>query len=304
VDTIARVSSGSAVAALAAEIRAPALDLDYIRELPAAPLLPITGSAGLEAMRQAWREDRRVWWLRYRHQLLPGVRSPLRPPSPEEEAESLGTVVGTIVHRLFQAGGKVFEFASPSHQPLIQAMANSLLAARSDGAEGQPDRLRQEDVERVGEIVRATCRRLISESERAEPIRKLLSAPGAAEVPFVLELAGWHISGRFDKLRQAGEQFEIVDWKTDSMDSLSALVEHYTPQMRLYALALWRSGRLAEGQERIVVRLASLHHLQVATLPFALRDLSAFEAELRAELQAMADVLRSPLPTVPSVPDR
>jgi len=64
-------------------------------------------------------------------------------------------------------------------------------------------------------------------------------------------------------------------------------VDQYDTQMRLYALALHRSGRAAVVQGSIQVHLALLHLGRVQTLRFTEEELEKLAAMLEAELRQM-----------------
>jgi hypothetical protein len=57
--------------------------------------------------------------------------------------------------------------------------------------------------------------------------------------------------------------------------------------MRLYALALHRSGRAALLEGEVQVHLALLHHGRVEPLRFSLEELETFASDLEKELQEM-----------------
>jgi len=120
-----------------------------------------------------------------------------------------------------------------------------------------------------------------------EKIRRLLREPGQPEVEFLLPLSRWHIKGRFDKLLAHPDGgWEIVDWKTDEADP-KEIVKRYKEQMKIYALALYRSGRAALVEGAIRVRLALLHHGRVEMLRFTPEELENHSRLLEEELCQM-----------------
>ena len=120
-------------------------------------------------------------------------------------------------------------------------------------------------------------------------VHRLLEAQGESEVEFLLNIGRWHITGRFDKLiPRASGGHEIVDWKTDRESDWQEIVKRYREnQMRLYALALHRSGRAALIDGTVQVHLALLQHGRVETLHFPLQELETFADDLEMQLQEM-----------------
>ena len=86
---------------------------------------------------------------------------------------------------------------------------------------------RKEAAAVVADAVEQIWQRLHTSDGRGEPVRKLLEADGEAEVPFVLKLGRWQISGRYDKLLATNGGFEIVDWKTDRQDDPETIVRRH-----------------------------------------------------------------------------
>jgi ATP-dependent helicase/nuclease subunit A len=227
----------------------------------------------------------------------------------------LGTAIGTLVHRMFEnheALSSGLDRVPPDNKrrELLEAMAANLLSRSSgarESAQDTPDddsgELSVEDraVRAVVAAVEAVLKRLHdSGNKQAEDVRRLFRARGTPEVNFALELGRWRITGRFDKLLEVpaathgttayggcgGRGFEIVDWKTDADGTPDEVVERHRPQMRLYALALYRSGRHVLVNGAIQVHLAMLHHLEVRTLSFTPEELEALAADLQRELEA------------------
>jgi ATP-dependent exoDNAse (exonuclease V) beta subunit len=261
------------------------LVLDYLHERPQTPTIAATT---LEAMRQAWKEKPWEWWLRYRLHLNPAVTLP---PTglPRDEAGygggQLGSVVGTVVHRLFEMPTALPQQDRQAFRRLIEAMAASLL---DDSADQELSFLPDPAMVRiVADAVEQIWRRLRAADGSAKPLRTLLGASGQTEVPFVLKLGRWQISGRYDKLLATERGFEIVDWKTDQEDDSEVILRRHEPQMRLYALALHRAGRAALVNGRMRVQLALLYPMVVRPLTFLPEELEAFGDELAKEFQQM-----------------
>ena len=95
---------------------------------------------------------------------------------------------------------------------------------------------------------------------------------------FSLRLDNWLVKGRLDRLLDNGN---IIDWKTDDAP-IATIIDRYTLQMKIYALALW----IAEGRPEIIktVQLAMTHHEEVMDLQFTPTNLIEFETEVRFKL--------------------
>jgi ATP-dependent helicase/nuclease subunit A len=275
--------------------------LDYLHERPRSPTIAATG---LETMRATWAKPEE-WWLKYRVKVrphMPKISSKSETRNPEtaipDEArenggpeENLGTVLGTLVHRLFELGPEPLQASKENRQALLGSMASNLLAVSQspDDPEGERESavVQSPLVDRVVAGVERILERL--KGGKAIAVRRLLEAEGESEVEFLLTIGRWHITGRFDKLmRQSNGSFEIIDWKTDSDADWQQVVKRYRDkQMKLYALALYRSARPALIDGAIHVHLALLHHSRVEVLCFLVDELEAFSSELEKELEAM-----------------
>jgi ATP-dependent helicase/nuclease subunit A len=266
------------------------LALDYLHERPQTPIIATTS---LEQMREKWQEEPWEWWLKYRVQLDGQVKPPrIHLPSSESQADGgqLGTVIGTLVHRLFELPGALQQQSPEAFRQLLEAMAAGLLLSPSllgDPEEESPVLADPEMVRVVADVVEQIWRRLHAEEANGKQVRELLEAAGETEVPFILKLGRWQVSGRYDKLLATNGGFEIVDWKTDKEDEPETIAKRHEPQMRLYALALHRTGLATVVNGTVRVHLAMLHPMCVKPLSFATADLETFANELRHELQQM-----------------
>jgi len=277
------------------------INLQYLHERSRWPSIATTG---LDRMRDTWRRSLDEWWRRYRVNVrdnLPKAnsKSEIRNPKSEiqkeigeisESDDNFGTLVGSMVHRMFEMGRDMLDTSENNRRSLLRAMAANLLAnsrlpENADGEEEWP----VVDSDTVSTVV-STVEQIIERVNKKDhdEIRRLLETPGEAEVQFLLPLGRWHITGRFDKLLPGPDGgWEIVDWKTDRESDSQNIVERYDKQMRLYALALHRTGRAALIDEAVRVHLALLYHGRVETLNFPLEELDGFAAELEKDLQEM-----------------
>jgi ATP-dependent exoDNAse (exonuclease V) beta subunit len=276
--------------------------LDYVHERTRSPSIATTG---LENMRETWRQSPHDWWLRYRAKVRPHMpkaisKSEIQNPKTaisdleieiEDSEENLGMVIGTLVHRLFEMGPAALRTSKENRQALLKAMAANILA--SSQLRDDPDG--EEESAAVGSPILASIVSSVEHlvdritGEKGTPLHRLLEAQGESEVEFLLNLGGWHITGRFDKLiPHASGGYQIVDWKTDRESDWQEIVKRYREnQMRLYALALYRSGRAALLEGEVQVHLALLHHGRVETLRFPLEELETLASDLEKELQEM-----------------
>jgi ATP-dependent exoDNAse (exonuclease V) beta subunit len=243
-------------------------------------------------MRETWRQEPWEWWLKYRVRLDAHVRLPsIRPDSAAVGGRPLGTAIGTLVHRLLEMPSAYQKQAPPSFRQLLEAMAAGLLFAPSP-CEGTAEEessvlVDVEMVRVVADAVEQIWRRLQGAKADGKQVCALLQAAGETEVPFVLKLGRWQLSGRYDKLLATDDGYEIVDWKTDQDDEIATIAQRHASQLRLYALALHRAGRAAFVDGKVRVHLAMFHPLHVQTLHFAPADLEAFADALELELQQM-----------------
>ncbi|HEV2948696.1 MAG TPA: UvrD-helicase domain-containing protein, partial [Gemmataceae bacterium] len=276
------------------------IDLHYLHERSRWPSLATTS---LEEMRETWSRNPDEWRLFYRFKVRPHMPKAsskleirnlntgmvLEGLEGGDSDETLGKVIGTMVHRMFEMGPKVFEKPRTNRKQLLQAMAANALAARqiqengdeieeSDGVDSKIVDMVVSRVEDILERIRGT---------EYEEIRRLLREPGQPEVEFLLPLGHWHIKGRFDKLlAHPSGGWEIVDWKTDEANP-KGIVKRYDEQMRIYALALYRAERAALVDGAMRVHLGLLHHGRVESLRFTPEELENHAGLLEDELRRM-----------------
>jgi len=276
------------------------IDLQYLHERSRSPSLATTG---LETMRETWSRNQDEWRLFYRFKVrphMPKANSKLRIQNinsgmmlevaeADEAEETLGMIIGTMVHRMFEMGEEVDKFPEKKRKHLLQAMAKNELALRR--LRENPDDTEESagvDSEMV-DVVVAHVEDILARISGPgyEEIRDLLKQLGESEVEFLLPLGRWHIKGRFDKLiAHPGGGWEIVDWKTDEADP-KEIEKRYHEQMRIYALALYRAGKAALAKGIIQIRLALLHHGRVESLRFTPEELENHARLLEEELRQM-----------------
>ncbi len=249
------------------------IDLAALTERPRCRTLAATALADL---RDQWARSRREWWLRYRAHVLLHLDVPPADVARAVTPEQVGTAIGTLVHRLFEAGGVALALPAGRRRPLLRAMAAGLFGSADAAA-----------ADRVVAGVEAIVGRLRRTPHAGAAFRRLVTAAGETEVDFALRLGRWQIIGRFDKLLATGDGYEVVDWKTDGDGTPDEIVRRHRPQMQLYALALYRAGRAVVTGGAVRVHLALTHGLRVEVLTFPVGALEALAAELEAELDAM-----------------
>lgn len=316
VQIITTLSAGGQIGRTKRSLPDTRLALGYIHERPNTPLIATTS---LEQMRERWRANAWEWWLKYRMQLDPHVKSPsidFRSEESQTNGGQLGTVIGTLVHRLFEMPGPLQTESRAGFRQLLEAMAASLLLSASSPGNAEEDSTIEADPHMVGcvaDAVEQIWQRLYASgslyasasggrqppvtsshqgadaarSQEVWQIRQLLEAAGETEVPFILKLGRWQVSGRYDKLLATDGGFEIVDWKTDKDEDAGAIARRHEPQMRLYALALHRAGLAGYVNGSVRVHLVLLHLLQVWPLRFSPSELEEFAGELAKELHEM-----------------
>ena len=97
--------------------------------------------------------------------------------------------------------------------------------------------------------------------------RVLLTAEGSDHVPFRLDLGGRLILGRFDRLLKKGDGYEVLAWTTGDADEEARLP--------LLALALFRSGRAALNEGRVIVHRVRVEGAEVKGIGFGSAALDA-----------------------------
>ncbi|MDP7420554.1 MAG: 3'-5' exonuclease, partial [bacterium] len=83
-----------------------------------------------------------------------------------------------------------------------------------------------------------------------EELKKTTPGENKSEVPFTLAIGKALVHGRIDRLFSRGNRWQVLDYKTDSLDidnletSTSGRIFHHRPQMLLYSLAVQRGLKL------------------------------------------------------------
>ena len=208
-------------------------------------------------------------WLAERETLLAQARQPARATSPsglehvDEEVRSGGPgapsgraralALGSAVHRAME----LCDLADGSSLPAIAA-AVTLEA-------GWPDL-----AERAAALAGACW--------RAAPVRAAAASPEVyRELPIGALLNGAVVSGAVDLLYRDGDEWIVVDYKTDRGADAGVLRERYTPQGAAYAVAV-EAATGGVVREVVFVAAAAADGL-VVTVPVddALRDLARSE---------------------------
>jgi ATP-dependent helicase/nuclease subunit A len=272
------------------------IHLQYLHEQSRWPTIATTG---LEKMRATWCRKPDEWWLRYRVKVRPDIPKPGK-QKVGDDVESFRTVIGRMIHRLFE-GPDILGFSREKRRPILEAMAHNLLASsqlldNTDGEEVSPSvdlSIRSTVVREVEEIIE------IINGSRTKEIRQLIDdKQGMSEVEFLLKVGRWSIPGRFDKLIcDANGAYKIVDWKTDRGPDWESIESSYRDkQMKLYALALYRSGRPSLFEGAVHVHLALLRRPSVTILCFTPALLEEFESSLEKELKEMDEFVQLSAP--------
>ena len=213
-------------------------------------------------------------WLAEREALLAEARRPARATSPsglehvDEEVRTGGPgappgraralALGSAVHRVME----LCDLADESSLPGIAA-AVTLEA-------GWPDL-----AERAAALARACW--------RAAPVRAAAASPEVyRELPIGALLNGAVVSGAVDLLYLDGDEWVVVDYKTDRGADAGVLRERYTPQGAAYAVAVEAA---TGGIVREVVFVAAAADGLVVTTPVddALRALAQSEVDAAVE---------------------
>ena len=210
-------------------------------------------------------------WLIAREALLADARRPARATSPsglehvDEEVRGGGPgappgraralALGSAVHRVME----LCDLADESSLVAIAA-AVTLEAGRPDLA--------------------GDAAALAGGCWRAAPVRAAAASPEVyRELPIGALLNGAVVSGALDLLYREGDQWIVVDYKTDRGADAAVLRERYTPQGAAYAVAVEAAtGRVV--REVVFVAAAAADGLVVTVLvDDALRDLARREVD-------------------------
>ncbi len=267
--------------AQAADGPAPGLDL---RRLDESPQRHAIAATALPEMLKLYVKDRAEWEMTHVHKVKPRARKIAQALLGEEKTADpkLGSLVGTLVHRALELGD-----AYPADAKQARQWLRAQAAAIAETRLSDPDETNDPD-----ETVRAThlegavstAQSILKDVLPNNPFRGLLDAEGDAEVDFSLVIGNWTITGRYDRLiRGADGAWEIVDWKTDSA-AVEKIVKKYHDQMKLYALALYRSLVVEKRPKAVVVHLAMTHDKKSERLEFPAGELEAYAEELAKRL--------------------
>lgn len=267
----------------AAEQLAPVLDLT---PMPEAPRRRTIAATSLFKMIEQYEKDPNEWRIRYQHYVQPRV-GPLPSALLGETStkNEIGWLIGTLVHRALEMGD-AFPKEKRNQRQFLMSQASALTRTTSNNL----DELGSNTEDMAGaslETAVTAANQILAKVLPNNPFKGLLDTPGDSEVDFNLKLGDWTILGRFDRLiRNANGHWEIVDWKTEEKP-IKEIVELYRNQMKLYALALFRSLGEKERPASIVVHLAMTKHQKTELLEFSAAELESFEHELLSRLPAL-----------------
>ncbi len=160
-----------------------------------------------------------------------------------KEGLTEGALFGKLVHRLFEK----MDWKRPEMiDPLTEKEGKGLGATQSM-------------IERAGKLVKeAISSPLFQRVIRSENYQK--------EVPFTYFEEGMMIEGVMDLVFREGEDWVVLDFKTDRIDpkQLEARVNHYRPQVRIYSEAIQKIF----GKPPKEVILFFLHQMEPVSIPF------------------------------------
>src|SRR5262249_1852696 len=155
--------------------------------------------------------------------------------APVDGSAKIGQCVGTIIHRALELGDALPP-GRKRREDLFHAWAVALVGSHSrdeDLSESRESLTGRQVAVIAARTAGYSLQRLPSAAgEIPQAFRELLDAPGESEVAFVLSVAGWQITGRFDRVIERSRGLEIVDWKTDA-GSVDEIVERYREQVLL-----------------------------------------------------------------------
>jgi ATP-dependent helicase/nuclease subunit A len=163
-------------------------------------------------------------------------------------------LVGAVVQRVIREGTsgiRPTRIDAESLRPLAGELFRELEAEISQSS----------DPTRVADIAEAASVVLDRLARRDDSrLRALLTAEGLERVPFRLNLSDGVVRGCFDRLVTRGDGYEILAWTAGDADEESRLP--------LLALALWRSGRAALNEGRVLVHRVRIDSLELKTVGY------------------------------------
>ncbi len=158
-----------------------------------------------------------------------------------KEGLNEGALFGRLVHRLF-------EKVNWSHPEMIFKLTE---------AEGKGLGVAEAMIQRAGELVKEAISSQLLQ-------RVIQSGNYQKEVPFTYIQEGTIIEGVMDVVFREGEDWVVLDFKTDWIDKedLEAKVKHYHPQVRIYSEAINKIF----GRPPKEVILFFLHRMEAVSL--------------------------------------
>jgi ATP-dependent helicase/nuclease subunit A len=260
-----------------------------LESIPESPRTRVIAATALVNSRKQLEEDPEGWRMFYLHRVkrwIGQIPAYLADSSELEHSTNVGRYAGTLIHRALEMRDTLRPHGK-RRDDLLRAWATALVGGHSRDGDAEDTIDAPSGPQAATLAARAAAnilqRLLSSTGELPRAFRELLEAPGESEVGFVLSLAGWQITGRFDRLLVGDSGApEIVDWKTDD-GSAPGIIERYREQMKLYALALYES--LPEPRPAgTAVHLALMHHARTEKLHFDADELRRFRRELEVRL--------------------
>jgi ATP-dependent helicase/nuclease subunit A len=258
------------------------LDLDPINEAPRRRTIAATA---LFDMLKMYDEKRDQWEMRYLNNVAPrmgGIANHLVEGIRKDVGKDVGKLVGTLVHRALEMG-EAFPGKAVDRHSLLLAHATMLLREHGLDPEESGGFDRETTAGILPEFVAKTSLDILKDVLPNNPFRDLLDAEGESEVNFAIPIGDWVVTGRFDRLIIQGNNWEIVDWKTDSGQP-DAIKHKYADQMKIYALALLESLPEIERPAEVSVHLAMTSARESQILKYSATDLIAFRKQLETNL--------------------
>lgn len=261
-------------------LQSRALDLQPLREKPRRRTIAATALADMLKM---YRDNPEHWAMRYRHHVQPRagiIPAELIDSTTRDKTDEVGKTIGTLVHRALEMGA-AFPKSPKDRRALLLAHAVALTNDR--GADPDEPGSADSTIAGLPNAIAEKALEILLHVLPNNPFKGLLDADGESEVDFALPVNDWIVTGRFDRLIRGDKGWQIVDWKTDDQ-TVKKIVDKYSEQMKLYALALLESLPNEERAAEIVVHLAMTGPRSSQALSFSANELAEYRRELERAL--------------------